>query len=385
MHVHPYPRRTVIRAAAGVAATVPALFAVGACSSRSGQDIPAERGATLAEPIVVTDQRDKTHTFTRSIESIVTTVIPSPSILTAIDQGYDRISGVNESTVKRDRGSVFETMFPAAVSNNTVANSDFIPNVEEITRINPDVVIQWADQGDSATYIEPIEAAGYPVIGLRYGTQEYLEQWIKMFATLLQREDRGEQILQRMHQTIASLQEFAAQQTASPTVLFLRSAGDSGYNAGMSSTRGYMNTWMTLCGATNVGADVDYSTSNATSVEQLLAWDPEIIFVSSMTALTPADLYADSALSQLRAVKNHKVYAVPSGGFWWDPPSAESHLTMMWAAQIAYPDTAAFDLREQLRENYEFLYGYSVSQDEIDQILRFDANAEAQGYDQFSR
>ncbi|WP_103064332.1 ABC transporter substrate-binding protein [Actinomyces qiguomingii] len=384
MRAHSCPRRTVLRAAAGITTALPAILAVGACSSRSGQDV-AENSATLTEPIVITDQRDKTHTFTRPITSIVTTVIPSPSILTAIDQSYDRIDGVNESTVKRDRGSVFETMFPQAVSNDTVANSDFIPNVEEITRINPDVVIQWADQGDSATYIDPIEAAGYPVIGLRYGTQEYLEQWIQIFATLLQRQERGQQILRRMHQTIASLKAFAAEQNASPTVLFLRSAGDSGYNAGMSSTRGYMNTWMTLCGATNIGADVDYSTSNATSVEQLLAWDPQIIFVSSMTALTPADLYADSALSELQAVRNHRVYAVPSGGFWWDPPSAESHLMMMWAAQIAYPDTAAFDLREQLRDNYDFLYGYSLSEDEIDQILRFDDNTEAQGYEQFSR
>ncbi|WP_182911297.1 hypothetical protein [Actinomyces sp. 2119] len=51
-----------------------------------------------------------------------------------------------------------------------MAHSDVIPDIEQITSINPDVVIRWADQGDAATYIEPIEAAGYPVIGLTYGT-----------------------------------------------------------------------------------------------------------------------------------------------------------------------------------------------------------------------
>ncbi|WP_127841992.1 ABC transporter substrate-binding protein [Actinomyces wuliandei] len=385
MSTYLFRRRTVVQAATGLAATLPVLLAVGACSSRSGQDTASQEQATLAEPIVVTDQRGKEHTFTRPVESIVTTVIPSPSMLTAIDQGYDRIKGVNESTVNRDKGSVFETMFPEAVANRTVANSDFIPNVEEITSINPDVVIQWADQGDAATYIEPIEAAGYPVIGLTYGTQEMLEEWIQIFATLLRQEERGEQILERMHQTIASLEAFAAEQDTSPTVLFLRSAGDEGYNAGMSSTKGYMNTWMTLCGATNIGADVDYSGTNATSVEQLLDWDPDIIYVSSMTALTPADIYADSSLSQLKAVRSKKIYAVPSGGFWWDPPSAESHLMMMWAAQVAYPDTATYDLRSQIKENYEFLYGYQVSEDEIDSILRLEDNADAAGYEQFAR
>lgn len=358
-------------------------LALSGCSSRETVEEP--EAGTEIEPIVITDQRGKTHTFTEPIERIATTVIPAPSMITAIDQSYDRIVGVNQATVTRDTGSTFETMFPEAIETTVISGPDFVPNIETIIDLDPDVVIQWADQGDDETFIDPIEAAGYPVIGLTYGTQEELETWIEMFSTLLGKQERGQQLLEAMHSTTADLAAFAAEQQDSPTALFLRSAGDGGYNAGMSSELGYMNTWMTAAGATNVGSDVPYSTTNATSVEQILEWNPEVLFVSSMTALTPADVYADATLAELDAVRNKRVYAVPSGGFWWDPPSAEANLTMIWASQVLYPDTADFDLRAEMQEHYDFLYGHELSDDEIDNILRFELNAEAAGYEQFAR
>ncbi|MBP1325559.1 iron complex transport system substrate-binding protein [Leucobacter exalbidus] len=383
--------RRVTRNTAGVLVLgLAAAALLGGCSAREAvatAEPSAEAGGakTLDEPIVVTDQRGVTHTFTEPIEKIATTVIPAPSMLTAIDQSYDRIVGINESTIKRDDGSVFATMFPGALTNTVISGSDFVPNVETIAEIDPDVVIQWADQGDSDVYVSPIEDAGYPVIGLEYGTQKDLEAWIEMFSTLLGQEARGEELLERMHGTIADIEAFAAKQTHSPTTIFLRSAGDGGYNAGMSSTDAYMNTWMTMSGATNVAAGVEYQTASATSIEQILEWDPEVIFTSAMSPLVPADIYADPALAGLQAVQNKRIYAMPSGGFWWDPPSAESTLSFIWATQVLYPETASYDLRAEMVELYEFLYGYTLTDDEIDDVLRFDINGQAANYDQFER
>lgn len=371
---------------ATLAVTLAAAIVLSGCSTRSAQteDVDAASGS-LAEPIVITDQRGVTHTFTEPIERIATTVIPAPSMITAIDQSYDRIVGVNESTIKRDTGSAFATMFPQALETTAISGADFVPNVETIIDLQPDVVIQWADQGDDATFIAPIEAAGIPVIGLTYGTQADLETWIEMFSTLLGQEERGEQLLEVLHDTIAELDGFAAEQTDAPSSLFLRAAGDGGYNAGMSSIDGYMNTWMTASGGTNVGQDAIYSSANATSVEQLIEWNPDVIFVSSMTALTPADVMADQALADITAVKQNRVYAVPSGGFWWDPPSAESNLTMRWAQEALFGETAPATLRDEMREHYEFLYGYQLSDDEIDGVLRLELNSGASGYDRFAR
>lgn len=375
--------RRGVRAAlvTGLAASV----ALAGCSTRTPvEEITDDTASTAFEPITITDQRGVTITFDEPIERIATTVIPAPSMLTAIDQSYDRIVGVNQATIGRDKGSTFETMFPQAVTNTVIAGSDFVPNVETIIELDPDVVIQWADQGDPETLIEPIEAAGIPVIALKYGTQEYLETWIELFATLLGQEERGEELLAIMHDTLDEVAAIGEAHDEHPTTLFLRAAGDGGYNAGMSASTGYMHTWMTSSGATNVGADEAQSSTTAVSSEQLIEWDPEVIFLSSMTATTPADLYADPALAGLSAIQNHRVYAVPSGGFWWEPPSAEANLTHLWATAVLNPDSG-IDLRAEIREHYEFLYGYELDDDEIDDILRLDANADAAGYEQFAR
>lgn len=379
MHLH----RTLRRGVAIAAATV--LLLTG-CSSREAEPTPTVAADTAFEPIVVTDQRGVTHTFDKPIERIATTIIPAPSMITAIDQSYDRIVGVNQATINRDKGSAFATMFPQALENNVVSGPDFIPNVETIIDLDPDVVIQWATQGDPATFIEPIEAAGYPVIGLNYGTQADLEEWIAILGTLLGQEDRAAELTAKMHETIADVEAYAEEQSDSPRVVFLRRAGDAGYNAGMNSTKAYMTNWMTLSGATNVAPDIEYSTTTATSVEEIIGWAPEVIFVSGMTALTVADVYADPALAGLPAVQQRRVYAVPSGGFWWDPPSAESNLMFQWAAEVIRPDDQAFDVRAAMKEHYAFLYGHELSEEEIDQILKLDQNAEALGYaDAFRR
>ncbi|MER7796031.1 ABC transporter substrate-binding protein [Microbacterium sp. NPDC096154] len=327
-----------------------------------------------------TDQRGVEHTFDEPITRVATTVIPAPSMITAIDQSYDRIVGVNQATIGRDKGSAFATMFPQSLQNTVIAGPDFVPNVEKILALDPDVVVQWGDRDDDATFITPIEDAGIPVVGLRYGTQADLETWIDMFGTMLQQEDRAAELIDIMHSSIDEVEAYAAEQGDSPRAMFLRGDGTGAYNAGMNSTEAYMSTWMTAGGATNVAPDVEYSQATTVSPEQILAWNPEVIFVSGMTPLTVEQVYADQALAGVEAVKNKRVYAVPSGGFWWDPPSAESNLMFQWAAEVLRPDDQAFDVRTAMKEHYAFLYDHQLSDTEIDRILKLDQNAAGAGY-----
>lgn len=350
------------------------------CSTRSGAPGDGEQAGAAFEPITITDQRGVTHTFTEPVDRIATTIIPSPSMITAIDQSYDRIVGVNQSVISRDKGSVFATMFPQSLTNTVVSGSNFVPNVETIVSLDPDVVIQWADQGDDATFIDPIENAGYPVIGLQYGTQADLETWIDIFGTLLGQQERAAQLLAMMHADIAAVQAYAARQADSPRTLFLRGDGSGAYQAGYNSAEAYMTTWMTSGGATNPAAGIAYSATATVGPEPILDWNPDVVFVSSMTTLTVQDVLNDPALATLPAVREHRVYAVPSGGFWWDPPSAESGLMFQWAAEVLRPDDQAFDLRSAMKEEYAFLYGHQLSDADIDAILKMDQNTGSAGY-----
>lgn len=66
--------------------------------------------------------------------------------------------------------------------------------MEAILALRPDLVIQWVDRGDEL--IAPLADAGLTVIGLRYGTQDDLEDWIALFGRLTGQEDRAKRVLQ---------------------------------------------------------------------------------------------------------------------------------------------------------------------------------------------
>jgi iron complex transport system substrate-binding protein len=62
-----------------------------------------------------------------------------------------------------------------------------VPNVEELLKINPDVVIQWALKTDQ--YIEPMERVGLTVVGLSYGSYEIERDRVSIVGRIAQKEE----------------------------------------------------------------------------------------------------------------------------------------------------------------------------------------------------
>ena len=52
----------------------------------------------------------------------------------------------------------------------------------------------------------------------------------------------------------------------------------------------------------------------------------------------------------------------------------------LWLAKVINPDYFADDLRGAMKDRYQFLYGYSLSEDEIDQILWMKENSQSPAY-----
>jgi iron complex transport system substrate-binding protein len=56
-----------------------------------------------------------------------------------------------------------------------------------------------------------------------------------------------------------------------------------------------------------------------------------------------------------------------------------------WMHQVLYPAARDGQFRAEIRAAFDDLFAYRISDDEIDQVLRFDLNKDAAGYDQFLR
>ncbi|MEV8455748.1 ABC transporter substrate-binding protein [Streptomyces sp. NPDC052095] len=369
-------RRTALRGLGAGAFVLAGAGALGACSSREAT--AGKAGATTAG-FTITDQRGKKVRFDRPVERIATAIIPSPSMIAAVDGSYDRIVGINESTLQANKEGIFGTLFPESRRTATIAGADFVPNVETTLSLKPDVVIQWGDIGDEV--IAPLENAGFKVVGLTYGTQEQLETWIDVFGTLIGKKERAAGLITWMHDEDRAIRALVAPRSSTRTkVLYLRTAADGWTTVNKSH---YMNHWTDIAGGVNVARDEATGTPQV-SVEQLLRWDPEVVLLSGFDTTAPADLYADRRLADLRAVRARRVYKIPLGGYRWDPPCCESPLMWRWVAQILHPGLGTrLGLRTRIEEAFDHLYGHAISRGRIDDVLRLDMNGGSSGYDGF--
>lgn len=337
------------------------------------------RGQT-AEGVQVTDQRGKTVKLARPAQRIVTIPIPAASMLMAVDRGADRLVGMNSASATAIRGAVLGDFYPKAGSIKAdIAGSDFAPNVEAIAGVNPDVVVQWADEGQEI--IAPLESAGLNVVGLAYGTQQQLERWVEIFAALIGKPERATSILGQMHAAEKDVRaRRQATSLARPKIIYFNRLQGEMKVAGKGT---YNDFYIDLVGGQNPAAGLNGMAS--VNVEQVAAWNPDIVLVGNFDAATPETVYGNSVWQDVSAVRSRRVYQVPLGGYRWDPPSQEAPLMWRWLAGLVEGSSGTVDLRGEIRKQYGLLYGVTPNDQQIDRILRLDRNGSAAGYERFSR
>lgn len=350
------------------------------CSSRETQPAPTPSTGGNSEQITITDQFDRTVTLNGPIERIATTIIPLPAMLIAMDRSLDKVVAVNTAAQKLAEAGFLATMFPKILDLPAAANgADFVSNIETIVAQKPDVAIQWGHYGQEI--ITPIEQAGLDLLLLNYGDQKMLEEWITILSTLVGAPERGEQVLETMHGDQERIHELVRASGERPRAINIYNFDEMRVSAAGS----YMDWWLNLCGAENPAAETLTGSSVATTREEILLWDPEVIFLGNFSTATPETLYNDPFWAEVTAVRNRRVYRLPNGGFSWDPPSTESNMSWLWVAGLLHPDAANFDLRTEMKTHFSYLYDHDLAEDEIDQILFMEANQGSANYDVFAR
>ena len=356
---------------------------VRAASLAFAATLPLTVTPVMADEIRFTDHEERVVTLSAPAERIASIPIPMASTLIAIDGGTERLVGMNPTAKSAIMEGILGRIFPEAREiPSDITAPNFIPNVEELARVNPDLVIQWAGRGPD--YVDPITNAGLDLMTIMYGTEARTREYMTMAATAMGKPERIEQIIDWR----AAVEADIAARTATipederPTVLYLLRAQE---NLRASGTENNYNAWYhMLAGGRNAADDLVGGWSDI-SVEQIAAWDPEVIFLNSFEAdLTLARILDDPILSLTSAAQSGRVYKMPLGGYRWDPPNQESPLTWMWTANLLHPEVFDYDLRAEMREAYRVLYDYELSDADIDEILWIEMQGGMAHYDQFA-
>jgi iron complex transport system substrate-binding protein len=355
------------------------LAAAGAAALAGCGDSRAAAPAT-AGGLTLTDQQGRTLRLDRPAARVVTIPMPAASLLVAVDRGTGHLAGMHKASWTAMKDGIMGRMFPAALKiPHEVATEDFTPNVESVRALDPDVVVQW----DESALTEPLQNAGLTVLSLtNNGRQEDVDAWTALFAAMLGKPGRAVEMKSRSDAELRRIKALAAGRSG-PSILYfnrfkqgLKVAGHNTYN----------DFYIKLVGGSNP-ATGDQGTAGTgmvgTEVEQVLAWNPEVILLGNFDDAVPQDIYTDPVYREVAAVRSRRVYKVPLGGYRWDPPSQESPLMWHWLTDIAFPQQDRSGLRATVAAYFDFLYAYRTTDADIDRILQQDANAGSADYGQF--
>lgn len=364
--------------------TVLSLGLLAGCAENpdAGKNAESPKSQTSAESaksqVTVTDQRGHQVDIKQPVKTIASAVIPAPTIIAAVDGSWDRIVGINESLLAANKQGIISKIFPASVTTDVVSDRKFTPNMETILKHKPDVFIQWGDRSEEI--IQPIEAAGIPVLGLEYGTQKDLETWITLFGDVLGKAPRAKELIEYMHTQEKEMKEkVSALGKEKPRGLQMSYSAEK---IAVSTEKDYAQHVFDVAGVQNMGQSSAVQ-DGIVSPEQILAWNPDIIFLSAFDTAVPEDVYKDPRLAEVSAVKNKRVYRSPLGVYRWQVPCAESPLYWNYVAALAYPGDYKVDLPALMREKTKWIYNYDLTDEDIDLILRKDINNGSANYDIF--
>lgn len=125
---------------------------------------------------------------------------------------------------------------------------------------------------------------------------------------------------------------------------------------------------MEYLGARNVAGGVRGGLA-VVSLEQVLAWNPEVIFTNDPNFYR--DVWGDARWRAVAAVRAKRVHLAPHLPFgWFDfPPGPNRIIGLYWAGKILYPDLFPEDLRAKTAEFYRLFYHRDPDAAQLDALL----------------
>ena len=142
-----------------------------------------------------------------------------------------------------------------------------------------------------------------------------------------------------------------------------------GHNVFATEGRYTTGHWLSeIAGATLVSKGINNYFVD-TTMEQIIAWNPDVIVVGSYSPIDP--ILTDARWGSIKAVREKRVHHIPEGVFFWDHAGTEIVLFAMYLAKTFHPDKFSdLDMKKEVKEFYSRFYHYALTDDDADRILK---------------
>lgn len=355
-----------------------ALFALSSLLTGCGDAKNAETSAqTPSETVTITDHAGNEVTLPANIERIaVTNILPLPSVLTVFFDSADKIVAMAPGSMAAAKNGLLSELYPEILQADTSAISDADVNTEELMKLDPQVVFYSASNPQMG---QTLTNAGFNAVALsvnkwEYNAVETLNQWMTLLGQIFPGNDRTNLVQQYSQESMELVKERTASLSEEDRarVFFLFNYSEESI---VTSGKNFFGQfWADAIGAVNVAEELTDDNSVKVTLEQVYAWNPDVILMTNFTTALPEDLYQNTVgsydWSTIQATQQERIYKMPLGMYRSYTPGVDTPITLLWLAKTVYPDLFAdIDVTEKTIEYYQTVFGVTLTKAQAESIF----------------
>lgn len=350
-----------------------------------GQD----SGIRTSGTVTITDHAGNQVEIPREVNRVVVTdILPLPSIITVFLGSGEKIVGMNPASMSAAKTGLLGELFPDILNANTEFMNGSDINMEELMKLEPDVVFYNAGSKDMG---EALRSAGFAAVAVSvnkwdYDSIETYDQWVALLSQIFpEKGDTADRVSQYSQKVYEDIQKRVSglKDEERKNILFLFNYSDTTMIT--SGRKFFGQFWCDAVGGRNVAEDVAAENSNAViNMEQVYTWNPDVIFITNFTPAQPEDLYENAVgqddWSPVKAVQDKNVYKLPLGTYRSYTPSTDTPMTLLWMAKQVYPDLFEdVDITKEVKDYYKTMYGVELNDGQVQRMYHPGRDAAA-GY-----
>ncbi|MCL1805551.1 MAG: stalk domain-containing protein [Clostridiales bacterium] len=315
---------------------------------------PPQAGASVS----ITDVMGRTVTLPKPAAKLVGTHNPTLNIAIILGGGGKYLVGFGN---KNMAGGLYGYVYPEIDDVLQIGRGREI-NMESVVQAGADLAILPQRFADLA---ESFEAVGVPAAVILPNSESFetIKASIALLGTLTGEEDRAAQINRFFDGKISEAKAVAQKVTDKPKALFLGASSQLSVANGLMLQSEILETVGAVNAAKNVGGSGDFQ---EVSVEEIIGWNPDVIYIPAYAQYTVDDLLNDRAWGSIKAVKDKRVYVFPSALEPWDYPTPSAAIGLVWLLHNLYPELYSMDqVLKDANEYYNMIYGQTFTLEQL--------------------
>lgn len=333
---------------------------------------------------VTDDNGDKVEIPDRPERVVVANILPLAPYAVAFTGDPARIAGMHPASMSAARAGLLGKFHPDALRIPTKFIQGASLSIESLMALNPDLVLVNAPD---KRMLERVRSAGLTAFGVspvkwNYDVEKTFDGWTESLEKIFpDARARGETLkgeMNRMKGLVADRVK-AIPEKERKSVLFIVRADSR--EIVVSGKRFFGESWCALTGSKNAAGGIEAENANAAvSMENIYAWNPDVVILTNFTPLIPEDIFGnrDSGRdwSHVKAVQEKAVYKMPLGFYRTFTPSADAPVTLLWLAKTLYPKAFEdIDLIKETKRYYQKGFGIALSDEDARAVFHPDARS----------